>query len=62
MLDVIVALITSGVLILAFIAAAACLVYGERKVVSYMQVRVGPNSAPRGGRFADVQPGLAFRP
>jgi NADH-quinone oxidoreductase subunit H len=53
MLDVIVALVKSGVLILAFITAAAYLVYGERKVISYMQVRVGPN---RVGPFGLLQP------
>jgi NADH-quinone oxidoreductase subunit H len=53
MLDVIVALIKSGVLILAFITAAAYLVYAERKVISYMQVRVGPN---RVGPFGLLQP------
>jgi len=41
------------VLILAFITAAAYLVYGERKVISYMQVRVGPN---RVGPFGLLQP------
>jgi NADH-quinone oxidoreductase subunit H len=53
MLDVIVALIKSGVLILAFVTAAAYLVYAERKVISYMQVRVGPN---RVGPFGLLQP------
>jgi NADH-quinone oxidoreductase subunit H len=53
MLDVIVALVKSGVLILAFITAAAYLVYAERKVISYMQVRVGPN---RVGPFGLLQP------
>jgi NADH-quinone oxidoreductase subunit H len=53
MLDVFVALVKSGILILAFITAAAYLVYAERKVVSYMQVRVGPN---RVGPFGLLQP------
>jgi NADH-quinone oxidoreductase subunit H len=53
MLDVLIALIKSGVLILAFITAAAYLVYAERKVISYMQVRVGPN---RVGPFGLLQP------
>jgi len=53
MLDVIVALVKSGVLIIAFITAAAYLVYAERKVISYMQVRVGPN---RVGPFGLLQP------
>jgi NADH-quinone oxidoreductase subunit H len=53
MLDIIVALVKSGVLILAFITAAAYLVYAERKVISYMQVRVGPN---RVGPFGLLQP------
>ena len=53
MLDVIITLVKSGVLILAFITAAAYLTYGERKVVSYMQVRFGPN---RVGPFGLLQP------
>jgi NADH-quinone oxidoreductase subunit H len=53
MLDVFIALVKSGILILAFITAAAYLVYAERKVVSYMQVRVGPN---RVGPFGLLQP------
>jgi NADH-quinone oxidoreductase subunit H len=53
MLDVLIALVKSGILILAFITAAAYLVYAERKVVSYMQVRVGPN---RVGPFGLLQP------
>jgi NADH-quinone oxidoreductase subunit H len=53
MLDVMVTLVKSGVLILAFITAAAYLVYAERKVISYMQVRVGPN---RVGPFGLLQP------
>jgi NADH-quinone oxidoreductase subunit H len=53
MLEVVIALIKSGILILAFITAAAYLVYAERKVVSYMQVRVGPN---RVGPFGLLQP------
>jgi NADH-quinone oxidoreductase subunit H len=51
--DVIIAVVKSGVLILAFITAAAYLVYAERKVVSYMQVRIGPN---RVGTFGLLQP------
>jgi NADH-quinone oxidoreductase subunit H len=53
MLDVLIALVKSGILIVAFITAAAYLVYAERKVVSYMQVRVGPN---RVGPFGLLQP------
>jgi len=53
MLEVVITLIKSGVLIIAFITAAAYLVYAERKVISYMQVRVGPN---RVGPFGLLQP------
>jgi NADH-quinone oxidoreductase subunit H len=53
MLDVLIALVKSGLLIIAFITAAAYLVYAERKVISYMQVRVGPN---RVGPFGLLQP------
>jgi NADH-quinone oxidoreductase subunit H len=53
LLDVFIALVKSGILILAFITAAAYLVYAERKVVSYMQVRLGPN---RVGPFGLLQP------
>jgi NADH-quinone oxidoreductase subunit H len=53
MLDVVIALVKSGLLIIAFITAAAYLVYAERKVISYMQVRVGPN---RVGIFGLLQP------
>jgi NADH-quinone oxidoreductase subunit H len=53
MLDVLVAIVKSGVLILAFITAAAYLVYAERKVISYMQIRIGPN---RVGAFGLLQP------
>jgi NADH-quinone oxidoreductase subunit H len=53
MLDLLIALVKSGLLIVAFITAAAYLVYAERKVISYMQVRVGPN---RVGPFGLLQP------
>jgi NADH-quinone oxidoreductase subunit H len=53
MVDVIVALVKSAFLILAFITAAAYLIYAERKVISYMQVRVGPN---RVGPMGLLQP------
>jgi NADH-quinone oxidoreductase subunit H len=53
MLDLLIALVKSGLLIIAFITAAAYLVYAERKVISYMQVRVGPN---RVGPFGLLQP------
>jgi NADH-quinone oxidoreductase subunit H len=53
LVDVIIALLKSAFLILAFITAAAYLVYAERKVVSYMQVRLGPN---RVGPMGLLQP------
>ena len=53
MLDVIIAIVKSGLLILAFITTAAYLVYAERKVISYFQVRIGPN---RVGFFGLLQP------
>jgi NADH-quinone oxidoreductase subunit H len=53
MADVLIAIVKSAFLILAFITAAAYLVYSERKVISYMQVRVGPN---RVGFFGLLQP------
>jgi NADH-quinone oxidoreductase subunit H len=53
MLDVLIAILKSGLLILAFITAAAYLVYSERKVISYFQVRMGPN---RVGAFGLLQP------
>ncbi|MDQ6746981.1 MAG: NADH-quinone oxidoreductase subunit NuoH [Candidatus Dormibacteraeota bacterium] len=53
MIDVLIAVVKSAVLILAFITAAAYLVYSERKVISYMQIRIGPN---RVGAFGLLQP------
>ncbi|HEY8739835.1 MAG TPA: NADH-quinone oxidoreductase subunit NuoH [Candidatus Dormibacteraeota bacterium] len=53
MVDVLIAIVKSAVLILAFITAAAYLVLSERKVISYMQVRIGPN---RVGKFGLLQP------
>jgi NADH-quinone oxidoreductase subunit H len=53
MATALIALAKSAILILAFITAAAYLVYAERKVVSYMQVRIGPN---RVGPLGLLQP------
>jgi len=53
MLDVVIAIIKSALLIVAFITTAAYLVYSERKVISYFQVRIGPN---RVGPFGLLQP------
>ncbi|MEA2682059.1 MAG: NADH-quinone oxidoreductase subunit [Chloroflexota bacterium] len=53
MLDVLIAIVKSGALILAFITAAAYLVLSERKVIGYLQLRMGPN---RIGPFGLLQP------
>ena len=53
MLDILIAVVKSAFLILAFITAAAYLVLSERKVISYFQVRMGPN---RVGKFGLLQP------
>jgi NADH-quinone oxidoreductase subunit H len=52
-LDVLIAIVKSGALILAFITAAAYLVLSERKVIGYLQLRMGPN---RIGPFGLLQP------
>jgi NADH-quinone oxidoreductase subunit H len=51
--DVLIAIIKSVALILAFITAAAYLVLSERKVIGYLQLRIGPN---RIGPFGLMQP------
>ena len=53
MVDVLIAIIKSAALILAFITAAAYLVLIERKVIGYLQLRMGPN---RIGPFGLAQP------
>ncbi|MDP9326228.1 MAG: NADH-quinone oxidoreductase subunit NuoH [Candidatus Dormibacteraeota bacterium] len=52
MADVIIAVLKSAVIIFAFSTAAAYLIYAERKVISYLQVRNGPN---RTGPFGLLQ-------
>jgi NADH-quinone oxidoreductase subunit H len=52
-LDLVIAILKSGLLIVAFITTAAYLVHTERKVIGYMQIRMGPN---RVGRFGLLQP------
>ncbi|HEV1996859.1 MAG TPA: NADH-quinone oxidoreductase subunit NuoH [Candidatus Dormibacteraeota bacterium] len=53
MVDVLIAIVKSAFLIVAFITSAAYLVLTERKVIGYFQVRMGPN---RVGAFGLLQP------
>jgi NADH-quinone oxidoreductase subunit H len=50
--DLVIAVLKSAVIIFVFATAAAYLIYAERKVISYLQVRMGPN---RAGPFGLLQ-------